>query len=453
MHNVRRLTATLLCVSVVTGCGWLGFGDAESGSEGAVSEEALAVDSVGLMARAGADSVRPLVPDSTAPGAEEGVLGDTSTATSGSLPSDAAAQAGAASPLENRIDVLIAAQAETQRRLDSLTALVRPAPIGDGDAVAGSAGEAMGTAAGGSVGRSERGTNGAAGGQPAEVLEEAGSQVRSFGVGVLWSIVVVFLFNLLIHAVAWVLDQLSERSARRRLFFKGLVPIVRIVLWLFAAYLIVRVIFRVDAQGIVAGAAALGVAIGFAAQDLLKNLFGGIILVFDQPFQVGDKIRVGETYGEVTSIGLRSTRIVTPDDNRVSVPNAQVVDQQVANANAGELNCQVVIDLYLPADADEVVAKRIAFESAVDSKYVYLNKPIVVLVQEELQWRVFTRIRVKAYVLDPRHEFLFASDVTERARAGFREAGLIGGGKAAALGDDPSPPSSPASSESTGGRP
>lgn len=303
--------------------------------------------------------------------------------------------------VEDRLDVLIAAQVQTQARLDSLASLVS------------STTEAVDSVARGM--------------QTGEVLGEARDQVRNFGVGVLWSIVVVFLFNYLVRLVAWVLDQLSERSAKRRLFFKGLVPIVRIVLWLFAGYLIVRVIFRVDAQGIVAGAAALGVAVGFAAQDLLKNLFGGIILVFDQPFQVGDKIRVGETYGEVTSIGLRSTRIVTPDDNLVSVPNAQVVDQQVANANAGELNCQVVTDLYLPGDVDEARAKRIAFEAAVGSQYVYLNKPIVVLVRDELHRSVFTRVRVKAYVLDPRHEFLFESDVTERARAGFRAAGMMGG--------------------------
>ncbi len=202
-------------------------------------------------------------------------------------------------------------------------------------------------------------------------------------------------------------------------------PIVRIVLWIFAAYLIVSVIFRVDAQGIFAAAAAVGVAVGFAAQDLLKNLFGGLILVFDQPFQAGDKISVGGTYGEVVSIGLRSTRIVTPDDNLVSVPNAQVVDQQVANANAGELNCQVVTDLYLPGWVDEAAAKQIAFQAAASSKYVYLNKPIVTLVSDVFKETFLTRIRVKAYVLDPRLEFLLQSDVTERARAGFREAGLL----------------------------
>lgn len=301
--------------------------------------------------------------------------------------------------LEERIDLLIRAQLATQNRLDSLAVLVSST-----------------TQAVDSVAR---------GLETGEVLGEARSQVRNFGVGILWSIVVVLVFSYLIRAVTWVLERLAERSAKRRLFFKGLVPIVRIVLWMFAGYLIVRVIFQVDAQGIIAGAAALGVAVGFAAQDLLKNLFGGIILVFDQPFQVGDKIRVGETYGEVTSIGLRSTRIVTPDDNLVSVPNAQVVDQQVANANAGELNCQVVTDLYLSGDVDEAEAKRIAFEAAVGSKYVYLNKPIVVLIKDELHWTVLTRVRVKAYVLDPRHEFLFASDVTERARAGFRAAGMM----------------------------
>lgn len=261
-------------------------------------------------------------------------------------------------------------------------------------------------------------------GASGEVLGQAGQQVQSFGVGVVWSVIVVIIFNLLIRGVVWGLNQLSEQSVKRRLFFKRLVPIIRIVLWIFAAYLIVSVIFQVDRQGLFAAATAIGVAIGFAAQDLLKNLFGGLILVFDQPFQVGDKISVSGTYGEVVSIGLRSTRIVTADDNLVTIPNSQLVDQQVANANAGELNCQVVTDLYLPGFVDEAVAKRIAFEAASTSRFVYLNKPIVVLVNDEFKETFLTRISVKAYVLDPRFEFMLQSDVTERARAGFRKAGL-----------------------------
>jgi small-conductance mechanosensitive channel len=299
------------------------------------------------------------------------------------------------SELAQRLDRIVASQEALASRIDSL-------------------------AAGGAA---------AEGGGPStdagQVLGQARDEVRSFGLGVVWALLVLVLFNYTIRTLVWVLDQLAERSVTRRLFYKKLVPITRILLWVFAAYLIVRVIFQVDAQGFLAAAAAVGVAIGFAAQDLLKNLFGGIILVFDQPFQVGDKISAGGTYGEVVSIGLRSTRIVTPDDNLVSVPNAQVVDGQVANANAGELNCQVVTDLYLPGWIDEARAKKIAFEAAASSKYVYLNKPIVVLVKDEFKETFLTHLKVKAYVLDPRYEFLFESDVTERARAGFRDAGLL----------------------------
>ena len=395
MRPLPLIAATLLCLVPLSACG-LFQPDADD-----IASAGEQGDSVQAGPAAGPDSLAGALEDTSgaAPTGEEVPL-----VVSPSV-ADAAQDAVAPGSLDDRIDLLIAAQAATQQRLDSLSVLVTNVRTA-GDTA---------------------GMEGARGSQPSEVLGEARSEVRNFGVGILWSIVIVFLFNYIIQAVAWVLDKLSERSAKRRLFYKGLVPIVRIVLWLFAGYLIVRVIFQVDAQGVVAGAAALGVAIGFAAQDLLKNLFGGIILVFDQPFQVGDKIRVGATYGEVTSIGLRSTRIVTPDDNLVSVPNAQVVDQQVANANAGELNCQVVIDMYLPGDVDEAEAKKIAFEAAVGSRYVYLNKPIVVLVRDELDREVFTRMRVKAYVLDPRHEFLFESDVTERARAGFRAAGMIGG--------------------------
>ena len=319
--------------------------------------------------------------------------------------------------VDARIDQLLAAQQALTARVDSVLARADAVPQGPEGAI----GDATGVSdsAAGSLGERLAGNSG-------EVLGEARKQVGSFGRNIGWSVLVIIIFNLLVRGTVWLLDRLAERSVSQRLFYKRLVPIVRLVLWLFAAYLIVRVIFRVDAQGVVAAAAAVGVAVGFAAQDLLKNLFGGLILLFDQPFQVGDKIKVGGTYGEVVSIGLRSTRLVTADDNLVSVPNAQVVDQQVANANAGELNCQVVTDLFLPGYVNEAVAKKIAFGAATSSKYVYLNKPIVVLIQDEFKETFLTRVRVKAYVMDPRFEFLFQSDVTERARSGFREAGLIG---------------------------
>ncbi len=264
------------------------------------------------------------------------------------------------------------------------------------------------------------GTNG--GGR---VLQDAAQTARSYGLRAFWALVVLVLTFFVVRATAYVLNTLSERSAERRLFFKRLVPIARIVLWVFAVYFVVRVVFAVDARGLLAATAAVGVAIGFAAQDILKNIFGGLVIVFDQPFQVGDKIHVGDSYGEVVSIGLRSTRIVTPDDSQVSVPNAQIVDSQVSSANSGALDCQVVTDLWLPGFVDEEKAKRIAYQAAASSRYVYLRKPIVVLVKDEFKETFLTHLKVKAYVLDARYEFVFQSDVTERARAEFRRQGLL----------------------------
>lgn len=256
-------------------------------------------------------------------------------------------------------------------------------------------------------------------------LEEATEDVQSIGLGIALSLLVILVFHFLIRALIWVLETLAERSTARRLSFKWLIPITRMVFWAIAVFLIVNNIFQVDAQGLIAAGAALGVGIAVAAQDVLKNVLGGLTVVFDQPFQVGDKISVGGTYGEVVSIGLRSTRIVTADDDLVSIPNAKLVEEQVANSNAGQLNCQVATNLYLPGRVDERLAKKIAFEAAVTSKYIFLNKPIVVLVQDDFRTTFVTRIKVRAYVLDPRFEFVFQSDVTERARDGFRKAGLM----------------------------
>ncbi len=392
MGSPRFPLVVLVLSALVTGCS-IGGGDGDRAAD--ETEDSIGVDGPGGAVAMG--------PPTVTTGGGNGATGDAAAGLpDGGAGSDDEAEGQAADPasLDARIERLIAGQEALGVRLDSLSD--RLAASANPPSVAGDSAQAA-------DGR----------------LGAAREHVRNFGVGIVLSVIVLAIVNFTVRGLVWLLDTLAERNARRRLFYKRLVPIVRILLWSFAAYFIVRVIFQVDAQGIVAAAAAVGVAVGFAAQDLLKNLFGGFILVFDQPFQAGDKISVGGTYGEVVSIGLRSTRLVTPDDNLVSVPNAQVVDQQVANANAGELHCQVVTDLYLPGWADEAAAKSIAYDAAAGSKYVYLNKPIVVLVSDVFKETFLTRVRVKAYVLDPRLEFLLQSDVTERARAGFREAGLL----------------------------
>ncbi|MDF1548441.1 MAG: mechanosensitive ion channel, partial [Bacteroidales bacterium] len=175
--------------------------------------------------------------------------------------------------------------------------------------------------------------------------------------------------------------------------------------------------------------ASIGVAIGFAAQDILKNIFGGFVILFDRPFKVGDKIEVNGVYGEVLDMSLRSTRIITADDSVVSLPNGDLMNQAISNSNSGELNCQVVAEIYLPITIDTVEVKRIAMESAKVSKFVYLAKPINVLFFNELQHdKLCFKMRLKAYVMDIRYEFAFKSEMNEIVIRELLKEGILNEG-------------------------
>lgn len=230
-------------------------------------------------------------------------------------------------------------------------------------------------------------------------------------IGVLLTLIIGFY---LVRILTKILNIFSEKSASYRITLKGIIPIVRILGWTVILFFIISVILQPPIETAIAVTASVGIAVGLGAQDILRNVFGGIMILFDRPFVVGDKIEVGKYYGEVTRIGLSSTRIVTPKDSTINIPNSEVLTQPVSNANSGETNCQVVADIFLPVDVDTEKVRRIALEAAQVSKYVFLNKPIVVLfINEVKQRRSYLKMSLKAYVMDIRHEFKFKSDMTE----------------------------------------
>ena len=76
---------------------------------------------------------------------------------------------------------------------------------------------------------------------------------------------------------------------------------------------------------------AAGLALGLAAQDILKSFFAGLYLLFERPFLIGDEIEVKESVGRVERVGFRATTIVTADNVRVTVPNAIIFSDVVRN--------------------------------------------------------------------------------------------------------------------------
>lgn len=92
-----------------------------------------------------------------------------------------------------------------------------------------------------------------------------------------------------------------------------------------------------------------------------------------------------------------------------------------------EPNCQVVAEFYLLAHIDIVKAKKIAYRAAQVSRYVYLNKPISLALRNEIhEGRSLLKMRLKAYVLDIRYEFPFATEMTETVIEEFLKNEIVG---------------------------
>jgi len=243
---------------------------------------------------------------------------------------------------------------------------------------------------------------------------------------VFWSAVVFLAGWLAIKYLTRLSAAVAEHWAHLRFVIKRLIPIIRITGWTLVIYLIIADVLAPPIATLIALTASAGIAVGLASQDILKNIFGGVMILFDRPFQVGDKIELGKYYGEVLNIGLRTVRIVTPDDSQVSIPNSEMVNQSVSNANSGENNCQVVAEFYFPPHIDLLKAKKIAYRAAAASRYTYLNKPITVILKNEMhQGRSLLKMRLKAYVLDIRYEFPFSSEMTEIVMSEFLKRGLV----------------------------
>jgi len=130
-----------------------------------------------------------------------------------------------------------------------------------------------------------------------------------------------------------------------------------VIFFVVAVYAIL-VVWDINVTGLVASAGIVGLALSFAAQDTLSNLFAGVAILSDRPYEIGDFIILdsGER-GEVTKIGLRSTRLLTRDDVEVSIPNGVMGATKIVNEAGGPSRYRVkaAVGVAYGSNIDEVV--------------------------------------------------------------------------------------------------
>jgi potassium efflux system protein len=107
---------------------------------------------------------------------------------------------------------------------------------------------------------------------------------------------------------------------------------------------------------------ALGVGIGLGLQNIVNNLVSGVILAIERPIQVGDIIEISGTTGRVKEIGIRSSRIVTPDGAEIIIPNGDMLSMKLTNWTLSNSHLRVEIDLKLADGSNLDKAKEVIAE-------------------------------------------------------------------------------------------
>lgn len=171
----------------------------------------------------------------------------------------------------------------------------------------------------------------------------------------------------------------------------------------------------------IAGLGVAGIAVGFAAQDSLANVISGIIVFLDKPFIVGDWITVEDEYGKVTNITLRSTRIRTPRNSYVVIPNKRIIDTVLENhSKHGQLRVDVPVGIAYKEDIGK--ARKVILD-AVGGLQGVLREPEADVVVDGLgSSSVNLVVRVWIDTADRRRKTLFS--VVEASKLALDQAGI-----------------------------
>lgn len=166
--------------------------------------------------------------------------------------------------------------------------------------------------------------------------------------------VVLHLAVVLLHRAIRADDprQTPARQAQIRTLVPLLDRTLRYVLY-FAAAVMILDRLRFNVAAIIASAGIAGIAIGFGAQYLIRDIIAGFFLLFEGLIQVGDTIRVGDAAGEVERVNLRTTQIRQFSGELVTIPNGEI--KRIGNMSRGFMRAMVVVSLPYGTDVQRAL--------------------------------------------------------------------------------------------------
>lgn len=180
------------------------------------------------------------------------------------------------------------------------------------------------------------------------------SKLFSLSEVILKSVVIAVAGIFLIRLAMKILGKMLEKSKLDKAAHRLLKTVIKILLFGLLA-LMVASSLHLDVTGIVALASVLTLAISLALQDMLANVFGGFTLLNTRPFSSGDYVEIAGQAGTVQDVGIAYTRLTTPDNKLVAIPNSAVVAAQIVNYSCtGKRRVEVKISASYDAPVEKV---------------------------------------------------------------------------------------------------
>jgi small-conductance mechanosensitive channel len=205
-----------------------------------------------------------------------------------------------------------------------------------------------------------------------------------------------------------------HETARVRTLVSLVTSLVRWAIGFVAVVVVLREL-GVDVLPIIVSAGVLGLAIGFGAQSLIRDVITGFFLLFEGLLHVGDVVQIGATIGTVESIGLRVTTVRTEDGALRVVPNGQITEF----ANYSEGGVRAVVDV--PVSRDVAVDQALAVLTEVATAWAgasgaALDRPAVPGIIGFSGGEVILRLTVR---VEPQHRLAAETELRRRIKAAF----------------------------------
>ena len=165
------------------------------------------------------------------------------------------------------------------------------------------------------------------------ILPETVAGLAQTLVSILFVLATAYVIYCLVDVVNFWLTAFSQKTESK--LDDMLAPVVRkslrVTIVILALIQMATILSDKPITSVLAGLGVGGLALALAAQDTIKNFFGSLMLFVDKPFEMGDRIVVGDTDGPVEEVGLRSTRIRTLEGHLVTIPNGKLAHEKIRN--------------------------------------------------------------------------------------------------------------------------